>query len=108
MLSRRTTDRRPAIALIETFELACGRAGLTRDAVARMLGLKPEQLYQQLRLQGHFSLTRLVQMRDDPDGRRFLREYWPLVAADMGLPEVADALNVADAFHCFVNALQVR
>jgi hypothetical protein len=92
MVPGRQTDPKPPIDLIATFALACRRAGLTHDQVARLLKLKPEQLYQQLRLQGHFSLTRLVRLRDDPDGRKFLREYWPLVAHDMGISEVADSM----------------
>lgn len=106
MLPVRTT--KPAIELIATFDLACRRAGLTHDEVAGLLNMQKQQLYQQLRLQGHFSLTRLVSLRNDPDGRKFLREYWPLVAADMGIPEVADKLAVADAFQVFIDALQVR
>jgi hypothetical protein len=108
MLRTRSTDLRPTIELISTFDLACRRAGLTHDQVAGLLGMKKEQLYQQLRLQGHFSLTRLVRLRDDPDGRKFLREYWPLVAADMGISEVANKLAVADAFQVFIDTLQVR
>lgn len=94
--------------LLTAFDKACRLAGLTHDQVAGMLGMKKEQLYQQLRLRGHFSLTRLVRLRDDPNGRRFLRHYWPLVAADMGLPDVANALNVADAFQLLMDTIQVR
>lgn len=108
MLQRRRTDTGPAIELSDTFDLACRGAGLTHDQVAGLLNIPKQQLYQQLRLQGHFSLTRLVRLRDYPDGRRFLRHYWPLVAADMGIPEVADALNVADAFQVLVDTIQVR
>lgn len=108
MLPARTTDRKPAIELKETFDLACRRAGLTHDQVAGLLGMKEQQMFQQLRLQGHFSLTRLVRLRDDADGRKFLREYWPLVAADMGLPEFAEKIATADSFHAFVNALQLQ
>lgn len=108
MLPRRTIDRKPAVDLIAAFDLACRRAGLTHDQVAGLLGMKEQQLHQQLRLQGHFSLTRLVRLRDDVDGRKFLREYWPLVAADMGISEVADKLAIADAFTVFIDALQKR
>lgn len=111
MLPSRSTDGKPAAPVIDlvcAFDLACRRAGLNHDEVAGLLDITKQQLYAQLRRTGHFSLTRLVGLRDHKDGRKFLREYWPLVAHDMGLPDVANALNVADAFHCLINTLQVR
>jgi hypothetical protein len=97
-----------AVDLVESFDRACKLAGLTHEAVASMMGAKKEALYQMLRQQRPLSLVRLLKLRDDADGRKFLRAYWPLIGEAMGLPEFADGLKVADALQQFIANLQVR
>jgi len=96
------------IDLVATFDLACKQAGFSHKQVAAMMGIGPEQLYQMLRQHRPLNLARLLQMRDDPDGRRFLRCYWPLVGEAMGFAEFNEVRNVADALCAYINHMQTR
>jgi transcriptional regulator with XRE-family HTH domain len=94
------------IDLIDAFDRACLAAGLSRKQVAALMEISPEQLYQMLRQKRPFSLVRLLKLRDDGEGRSFLRAYWPLVGEAMGLPEFSHGLRVADALVLFINHTQ--
>lgn len=95
-----------AIDLIDAFDRACLAAGLSRKQVAALMEISPEQLYQMLRQKRPFSLVRLLKLRDDGEGRSFLRAYWPLVGEAMGLPEFSHGLRVADALALFIDNQQ--
>jgi hypothetical protein len=94
------------VDLIAAFDQACMSAGLSHKQVAALMEIKPEQLWQMLNQHRPFSLVRLLKLRDDADGRKFLRAYWPIVGEQMGLPEFAHGLRVADALLLFINHTQ--
>lgn len=96
-----------SIDLVTPFYHALRDSGLSQKQLAAMMAISEPQLYQQLRGVGHLSMLRLLSVSKDPDGRRFLRSYWPRVAEASGFPEVADALKAAEAFAQLVNRLQV-
>lgn len=96
---------------VEDFHQACRQAGLLVKQAASLYGSSEQVLYQQLRGQGHLSLWRLWQMKDDPDGRRFLRHYMPLVLEAMGLPIISpieDVKELRDKLCRMVDQLQVN
>jgi len=78
------------------FTEACRRSGVTQDQVARIQGITPPQLAQQLRGVGHLSLQRLASMRKDPDGQRFLWAYLPILAKSWGFPEAEVAFRLCE------------
>ena len=75
---------------VEDIQRACREAGLLVKQVAAIYGVSEQQFYQQARGQGHISIWRLIAMKHDPDGRRFLRAYMPLVLRSMGLSVVPE------------------
>lgn len=101
-------QRRNDIDLIETFDEACKRAGLAHKEVASLMGISSAQLSAMLRKQRPLGIERLLKLRDYPDGRKFLRAYWPLVGEEMGLPEFADGMRVGDALRAFIDNVQMR
>ena len=98
----------PSVDQSDLVDKACKRAGLTQDRVARIYGVSPEQWYQQVRGIGHLSVRRLFLMAAEEDGRRFLREYWPLAAEAMGMGDLAEALEWRDTFAKLVSKVQVK
>lgn len=92
-----------AVDLLAAFSTACAVSGLSHKAVAFLMGVTREYLYQMLRQQRPLSLVRLLKMRDDPDGRKFLRAYWPLVGEAMGIPEFSQGMRIADALMVFID-----
>ncbi len=100
----------PKVNLRVPVETAAKRANLTLDAVARMMGISPQLLDQQIDCVGnnHLSMRRVFLLATDPDGRRFLREFWPLAADACGQPELADALRLADGLAAFVSHTNVK
>jgi hypothetical protein len=95
-----------SIDLVEMFDRACKTAGMQHKEIAGLMGVTKETLYGMLRQRRPLSLVRLLKLRDDPDGRKFLRAYWPLIGEAMGLPEFAHGLRVADALLLFINHTQ--
>src|SRR4029077_3705041 len=89
-------------------DIACRRAGLTQDRVARIYGVSPQQFSQQVRGIGHLSVRRLMAMAIEEDGRKFLREYWPLAAEAMGMVDIAEALAWRDQFVQLIGKVQVH
>lgn len=100
----------PVVNLRKPFETAARRANLTLDACARLMGITPQLLDQQLNCHGnnHLSLRRVFLLATDADGRRFLREFWPLAAEACGQTELADALRLADGLAAFVDHAQSK
>src|SRR5262245_13614071 len=72
------------------------RTSMTKDQVARIQGITPQQLSDQLQGQGHLSLTRLYIMKDDPDDRRFAFAYLIVLAESWGFKEAVIALRIAE------------
>ena len=108
LMATAPTDHRTPLDLLSPFDRAARAAGLTHDQLARKMGITPPQLCQQLRLQGHLSLRRLLKLREDAEGRLFLAHYWPLVAEDMGLQGFADGLRLATALAAFIDRVQIK
>ncbi len=96
---------------VARFTQACREADIKKCVIASLMGISVEMLSKQLHNKGHLSLQRLLMLRDDPDGRRFLRCYWPLVAVDMGLDDVVDWIDAVDktkAFGKIVDQIQIK
>lgn len=103
---RNSVNRR--IDLRTTFYQACQQAGMQQKEVASLMGVREQQLSAMLSQDRPLSIVRLIALKEFPDGRRFLRCYWPLIGAAMGLPEFAHGLKVADALVDFISATQKR
>jgi len=89
-------SRLHADAILQDFLEACRRSGMTQDQVARIMGISPQQLAQQLRGEGHLSLSRLYAMSQDPDGQRFVWAYLPILAKAWNFPEAEIAFRLCE------------
>lgn len=72
-------------AMRRDFEEARGKAGLTKDQIARIQGISIQQLDNHLDGRGHLSVARLYAMFGDEDGRRFLSAWIAVVSKRAGL-----------------------
>lgn len=89
--------------LLAAFSRAAAASGLSHKEIAFLMGVTREYLYQMLRQQRPLSLVRLLKMRDDADGLKFLRAYWPLVGEAMGIPEFSQGMRIAEALMVFID-----
>lgn len=62
--------------LAAIFRRAAQETGVKQDALAALMGITPPQLSMQLAAQGHLSLSRLLMLLADADGRLFLATFF--------------------------------
>ena len=96
-------------SLAHAVDRALRECDMKQATLAALMGISEPQLARQLT--GHLSLARLLQLRDDEDGRAFLRIFWPLMAAEMGLDVPALLLQAqafAARFATLIDKVQIR
>lgn len=60
------------------------KAGIKQEYLAHLMGIPHSQLCDQLANRGHLSLQRVARLKDDPDGRRFMRFFVVALAEQLG------------------------
>lgn len=84
-------------AMKRDFEEARGKAGLTKDQVAKIQGISVQMLDHQLDGRAHLSVARLYAMLSDEDGRRFFLAWIAVVSKRSGV-DFDRAKAVCDMF----------
>jgi DNA-binding transcriptional regulator YdaS (Cro superfamily) len=67
---------------------ALDAVGMKQETLARLMGITPVHLHQQLHGLGHLSMPRLLMAGLDADGRAFWRALMPELAALVGVEDI--------------------